>query len=152
MTTTTKSVTDILNGTIQSIKSVIPLPVKVDQPSLITEPVKIHSMGVLIGLTGDIRGQIIIDGHVEDFQGLGASMFGMPLEGEMLESFAGELGNMIAGNLSTHISQLGHSMDITPPTVIVGESKLSGFDRALRLPLSLENVGKFIVVIMVDTA
>jgi chemotaxis protein CheX len=152
MITTTKSVTDIVNGTIQSIKSVIPLPVKVDQPALLTEPQRKHKIGVLIGLTGDIRGRISFDGDVENFQGLGASMFGMPLEGEMLESFAGELGNMIAGNLSTHISQLGHSMDITPPTVIVGESTLSGYDRALKLPITLENVGEFIVVIMVDLA
>ena len=148
--TTTKSVTDILNGTIQSIKSVIPLPVKVDQPTLLTEPLKKHKIGVMIGLTGDIRGQIIFDGGIEEFQGLGASMFGMPLEGEMLESFAGELGNMIAGNLSTQISELGHSMDITPPTVIIGESRISGFDRALKLPITLENVGEFIIVIMVD--
>ncbi|EDL63583.1 chemotaxis protein CheX [Bacillus sp. SG-1] len=152
MTTTTKSVTDILNGTIQSIKSVIPLPVKVDQPTLLAEPLRTHKIGVLIGLTGDIRGQIIFDGDVEDFQGLGASMFGMPLEGEMLESFAGELGNMIAGNLSTKIAELGHSMDITPPTVIVGESRLSGFDRALKLPITVENAGEFIIVIMVDLA
>ncbi|WP_456274291.1 chemotaxis protein CheX [Bacillus sp. AK031] len=148
--TTTKSVTDIVNGTIQSIKSVIPLPVTVDPPTLLNEPLKKHKIGVLIGLTGDIRGQIIFDGDIEGFQGLAASMFGMPLEGEMLESFAGELGNMIAGNLSTHISQLGHSMDITPPTVIIGESRIAGFDRALKLPLSIENVGDFIVVIMVD--
>ncbi|WP_409251126.1 chemotaxis protein CheX [Bacillus sp. SCS-153A] len=152
MTTTTKSVTDIVNGTIQSIKSVIPLPVKVDQPTLLTEPLRKHKIGVLIGLTGDIRGQIIFDGDVEDFQGLGTSMFGMPLEGEMLESFAGELGNMIAGNLSTKIAELGHSMDITPPTVIVGESRFSGFDRALKLPITVENAGKFIIVIMVDLA
>ncbi|WP_421379108.1 chemotaxis protein CheX [Bacillus salacetis] len=152
MTTTTKSVTDILNGTIQSIKSVFPLPVKVDQPTLVSEPVRKQKIGVLIGLTGDIRGQIILDGDIQDFQGLAASMFGMPLEGEMLESFAGELGNMIAGNLSTQISQLGHSMDITPPAVIVGESKLSGFDRALKLPIAIENIGEFIIIIMVDQA
>ncbi|MGF2616804.1 chemotaxis protein CheX [Rossellomorea vietnamensis] len=150
MTTTTSSVTDIVNGTIQSIKSVIPLPVKVDQPALLSEPLKTHKIGVLIGLTGDIRGQIIFDGDINDFQGLGTAMFGMLLEGEMLESFAGELGNMIAGNLSTHISQLGHSMDITPPTVIAGESRLSGFDRALKLPITLENGSQFIVVIMLD--
>ena len=93
---------------------------------------------------------MIIDGEEESFQGLGASMFGMPLEGEMLESFAGELGNMIAGNLATLLAQAGHSLDITPPTVIVGQSKMYGFDKALKLPITIENVGDFLVVLMIE--
>ena len=35
---------------------------------------------------------------------IGESMFGMPLEGEMLESFAAEFGNMLAGNIATSLA------------------------------------------------
>lgn len=146
----TKSVTDILNTFIHSVKDVIPLAITISQPSLLTEPFNQHNIGVLIGMTGDVRGRVIIDGEEDSFQGLGASMFGMPLEGEMLESFAGELGNMIAGNLATMLAQAGHSIDITPPTVIVGQTKVYGFHKALKLPIVIENVGDFIVILMIE--
>ena len=34
-------------------------------------------------------------------------MFGMSIEGEMIESFTGELGNMVAGNLCTVLEKNG---------------------------------------------
>jgi chemotaxis protein CheX len=146
----TRSVTDILNSSIEALKGVIPLYIDVLQPSLLTEPFSQHKIGVLIGITGDVRGRMIIDGEEECFQSLGASMFGMPLEGEMLESFAGELGNMIAGNLATLLVQAGHTLDITPPTVIVGQSKMYGFEKPLKLPIVIENVGHFLVILMIE--
>ena len=148
--TLTKSVTDILNGTIQSVKAVLPLEITVDKPSLFTQPFTQHSIGVLIGMTGDARGRIIIDGDELVFSKIGEAMFGMVLEGEMLESFAGELGNMIAGNLSTLISQKGFDMDITPPTVLVGQTKVYGFTKAFRLPINITNVGALMIVLMVE--
>lgn len=150
--TLTKSVTDILNGTIESVKSVIPFEVTVDKPSLFTQPFTQHSIGVLIGMTGDVRGRVIIDGEEQVFGKIGEGMFGMFLEGEMLESFAGELGNMIAGNLSTNISQRGFDMDITPPTVLVGQTKVYGFNRAFRLPIHIADVGVLEVVLAVELA
>jgi chemotaxis protein CheX len=148
--TLTKSVTDILNGTIESVKAVLPFEVTVDKPTLFTQPYTQHSIGVLIGMTGDVRGRIIIEGEEEVFGKIGEGMFGMYLEGEMLESFAGELGNMLTGNLSTNISQRGFEMDITPPTVLVGQTKVYGFNRAFRLPIHITNVGIIEVVLAVE--
>ncbi|MDQ0155154.1 chemotaxis protein CheX [Robertmurraya andreesenii] len=148
--TLTKSITDILNGTIESVKAVLPFEIKIDKPSLFTQPFTQHSIGVLIGMTGDVRGRVIIDGEEEIFGKIGEGMFGMFLEGEMLESFAGELGNMIAGNLSTTISQRGFEMDITPPTVFVGQTKIYGFNRAFRLPVHIANVGIMEIVLAVE--
>lgn len=148
--TLTKSVTDILNGTIESVKAVLPFDVTVDKPSLFTQPFTQHSIGVLIGMTGDVRGRVIIDGEEEIFGKIGEGMFGMVLEGEMLESFAGELGNMIAGNLSTSISSRGFEMDITPPTVLVGQTKVYGFNRAFRLPIHITNLGVLEIVLAVE--
>lgn len=148
--TLTKSITDILNGTIEAVKAVLPFEVSVDKPSLFTQPFTQHSIGVLIGMTGDVRGRVIIDGEAEIFGKIGEGMFGMFLEGEMLESFAGELGNMIAGNLSTTISQRGFEMDITPPTVFVGQTKIYGFNRAFRLPIHVANLGILEIVLAVE--
>lgn len=150
--TLTKSITDILNGTIESVKAVLPFEVKVDKPSLFTQPFTQHSIGVLIGMTGDVRGRVIIDGEENVFGKIGEGMFGMALEGEMLESFAGELGNMIAGNLSTFISQRGFEMDITPPTVLVGNTKVYGFNRAFKLPIHITDLGSLEIVLAVEVA
>jgi len=146
----TKSTTEILNGTIQSVKSVIPCAIQIDKPNVINEPFTQKSIGVLIGITGDFRGRIIIDGNEQVFGKIGELMFGMFLEGEMLDSFSGELGNMIAGNLSTFVSQNGIEIDITPPTVLVGETKMFGFEKALSLPISLENIGQLSIVLILE--
>ncbi|MFC4767214.1 chemotaxis protein CheC [Effusibacillus consociatus] len=77
-------------------------------------------------------------------------MFGMTLEGDMLDSFVGELGNMIGGNMSTNLSQSGVSINITPPTVIVGQTKLSGFNQALRVLASLKNVEDLNLILAIE--
>lgn len=148
--TITKSATEILNGTIEAVKGVIPFEMSIEKPTLISAPFMQQSIGVLIGITGDFRGRIIIDGSENVFGSVGQAMFGMLLEGEMLESFSGELGNMIAGNLSTFVSQTGIDIDITPPTVLVGETKMYGFDKALSLSISLHDIGKLTIILMLE--
>jgi len=148
--TITRSATEILNGTIESVKNVIPFELSIDKPTLITAPYQQKSLGVLIGLTGDFRGRVIIDGNQEVFGKIGEAMFGMVLEGEMLDSFSGELGNMIAGNLTTFVSKNGIAMDITPPTVLVGETKMYGFDKALSLKVTLADTGTIHIILMLE--
>lgn len=48
-------------------------------------------------------------------------MFGMELEGEMLASFSGELGDMLTGSNSTQIMNSGVKTNITAPTIMQGE-------------------------------
>jgi chemotaxis protein CheX len=146
----TKSIEDIISGTIESIKSVFPFESSVEEPAQFSQPFTQHSIGVLIGMTGDLRGRIIIDGEEQAFSKIGEAMFGMLLEGEMLESFAGELGNMIAGNLSIYLSGQGLQIDITPPTVLVGETKVYGFEKAYSLPVKIAGAGELMVVLMLE--
>lgn len=141
----------ILNGTIHSLKTILPMIIDVKSPSIINEPYEQREMGVLIGLVGDIKGRIIIDGTPESFSAIGSAMFGMPLEGVMLESFTGELGNMIAGNLCTYTVQHDLELDITPPTVMVGHTKLYGFKQAFKIPATLEGIGDLIILYTIDT-
>lgn len=145
-----KYIQTILNGTINSLKTILPMNITVQAPSISQEPYIQEHMGVLIGIVGDLKGRIIIDGTAEAFGGIGSSMFGMPLEGEMLESFTGELGNMIAGNLCTNVGQEGLNLDITPPTVMVGNTKLYGFQQVFRLPATVENIGEISILLTID--
>lgn len=148
--TLSRNIQTILNGTIQSIKAVIPLNLSYTPPTLLSQPYEVVEMAVLIGIVGDMKARIIIDASSHYFSSVGASMFGMPLEGEMLESFTGELGNMIAGNLCTVVAQQGLEIDITPPTVIVGQSKLYGFQQAFFLPVEVTNIGPMAIILTVD--
>lgn len=147
---TSKHIQTILNGTISSIKSILPLQIDVKSPSISSEPYIQEHMGVLIGIVGDVKGRIIIDSTPEVFGAIGSSMFGMPLEGEMLESFTGEFGNMIAGNLCTNVGQEGLELDITPPTVMVGNTKLYGFQKVFRLPTTIKGIGELSILLTID--
>lgn len=145
-----KHIQTILNGSIQSLKSILPMDIIIQSPSILSEPYIQKEMGVLIGLFGDIKGRVIIDSTSSTFSEIGAKMFGMPLEGEMLESFTGELGNMFAGNLCTHLGQHSLSIDITPPTVMVGNTKLVGFEKAFRLPTIMDGIGTLTILFTID--
>ena len=69
----------------------------------------------------------------------------------MLESYVGELGNMVAGNMATSAAEQGMSIEISPPTVIVGETKLSGFGTALRVPIAFDEIGKLDIILVIDS-
>lgn len=145
-----KHIQTILNGTIHSLKTILPMTIDVKSPIVAKEPYEQKEMGVLIGLVGDLKGRIIIDGTPEIFGAIGSAMFGMPLEGPMLESFTGELGNMIAGNLCTYAGQESLELDITPPTVMVGHTKLYGFQQAFKLSATIEGAGDIIILYTID--
>ncbi|MEK4629215.1 MAG: chemotaxis protein CheX [Solibacillus sp.] len=145
-----KHIQTILNGTINSLKTILPMNIDVSTPTIEPEPYIQKEMGVLIGLVGDLKGRIIIDGSPEIFSAVGSAMFGMPLEGPMLESFTGELGNMIAGNLCTFVGQDNLELDITPPTVMVGNTKLYGFQQAFKIPAIIEGAGDIFILYTID--
>ncbi|WP_417900068.1 chemotaxis protein CheX [Bacillus haimaensis] len=147
-----ESLTQVFNRTIDSVKSVIPIDFTFEQPSLHTENLTNVALGVLIVLTGDIRGQLIIQGERTVFQHIGAMMFGMELEGEMLQSFTGELGNMIAGTLSSNIAQSGLNMDITPPNVLIEQQTEFHQHHRLHSPLYLKDNGEMQIIVELENA
>lgn len=145
-----KHIQTILNGSISSLKSILPMEIEIQSPSVSSEPFIQKEMGVLVALVGDLKGRVIIDSTSATFSSIGAAMFGMPLEGEMLESFAGEFGNMFAGNLCTNAGSESLNIDITPPTVMVGNTKLYGFEKAFRIPTVIEGVGSLTILFTID--
>lgn len=126
---------DVYNGSIVAVKKIIPVEPKVGAPELITPPLRV-TFGVMIGFTGGVKGELILQSDESFFSSIGEKMFGMPISGEMLDSFSGELGNMVAGSLSTHLAEQELQTDITHPTVLKGDATLSGFKRALKVSVS----------------
>lgn len=141
----------ILNNTIQSLTSVIPIKFDALAPSLTTQPYEQKELSVLIALLGDVRGRLIIDTTESTVSAIGEAMFGMKIEGEMIESFTGELGNMVAGNLCTLLEKESLTLDISPPTVLTGETKFYGFTQAFKLPLNFPDSAPTNVLLTIDT-
>ncbi|EPZ45197.1 chemotaxis protein CheX [Alicyclobacillus acidoterrestris] len=142
--------TELIDGIGNALGTVLPLPVSLGTPDVVDGAVYQPEMGVLVGVTGDFRGRIIIQASQSVFSSFGMNMYGMALEGDMLESFVGEIGNMIAGSTCTVISQKGLTLDITPPTVLVGHTKLSGFAHALKIPVDIDGVGELQVLLVLE--
>lgn len=144
-----KKVKELLNGTYESIKAIIPVENSASKPKIINSTVDLQ-FGVLIGMTGDIKGQLILEGESSIFGELGQSMFGMPLEGEMLNSFSGELGNMIAGQLSTIVSGKEINFDITSPTIVYGDVSLAGYKHVIQITVRFDNLGEMNVYLLLQ--
>lgn len=144
-----KSIATLLNGTNLALKTVVPISYKLSKPRLKKDMLYVQ-YGVFVGITGDIKGKLVLIGEEKLFSSLGEKMFGMPLEDEMLASFSGELGNMIAGNLSTHIVNEGVSIDITAPSIIRGDAKISGHDLGIEVVSSFEEIGDLHINLLLD--
>lgn len=140
MTTETVS-TSIFTHLQQAFGAVIPVAVNLLRMQSIGDSFVQEDMSVLIALTGDMPSHIIVEAPTRVFSGISERMFGMALEGEMLESFAGELANMVAGTTATNSATEGINLNIGPPVVIVGQSKLTGFHNGTTAEVDLTDVG-----------
>lgn len=144
------AIKELINGTNVSLKNVIPLNHKMNKPVRLSPSFHIQ-FGVLVGITGDIKGQLLLSGPLATFSVIGEAMFGMPVEGDMLSSFSGELGNMIAGNLSTIIVEKGMNIDITHPTIIQGNTTISGYGQALSMTVIYDHAGEMDICLLLDS-
>ncbi|WP_284139224.1 MULTISPECIES: chemotaxis protein CheX [unclassified Virgibacillus] len=142
-------ITALLNATVVGLKTVVPVNHQLSKPELLGNSLHLQ-YGVLIGVTGDVKGKLIFAGDTNLFAKLGEGMFGMPLEGDMLASFSGELGNMLAGSIATTIAKDGIQTDITAPTIMQGKTTLSGYEKALHLTTNFENTGVMDIYLLLD--
>lgn len=88
-------------------------------------PYSSDSIAVIVGLTGKIRGQVIISLSVETAKSIASIMMGgMPVDvfDDMAKSAISELGNMILGNTATILSTRGIGVEITPPSLLMGDN------------------------------
>ena len=82
-----------------------------------------ESVAIMIGITGQMKGQVLMAfGYEQALQVASKMMMGMPVAelDSMATSAISELGNMIMGNAATIFSTKGIVIDITPPTVCRG--------------------------------
>lgn len=86
---------------------------------------QIHTPEVvcIIGIVGDLRGNIIYSMNAEAAKKIaGIMMGGMELDDfdEIAQSAISELGNMLAANACTELSTMNIRADVSTPTLMIG--------------------------------
>ncbi|MDI9515042.1 MAG: chemotaxis protein CheX [Clostridiaceae bacterium] len=90
-------------------------------------PYQSDDVAVIVGLTGKIRGQVVISMRTDTALKVVSSMMGgmaVPELDEISKSAISELGNMIMGNTATILASRGIGIEITPPSLLIGEKML----------------------------
>jgi chemotaxis protein CheX len=79
---------------------------------------------VIIGIVGSLQGSLMLDMTREFAMHLASIMNMEKCEeiDELVMSSLGELGNLVAGGASTQLRELGHKLDITTPSLFVGNA------------------------------
>lgn len=133
----------IVNGAIYAVKEILPEQAMIHSPSAFTHTQVQLNYSVLVNLIGDLQAKIIINGDQSFFSNLCNSLYGFQLADDMLDSFVGEFGNMVAGKLCSYNSTQQINLDITPPIVTNEPSYLQIDSRAFSLPITLTSIGDF---------
>lgn len=122
------------------LKDTCQLEMQIGRPYVKTTEFENDSVIIMIGVTGEMRGQVMIAfSYQKALEIASRMMMGMPVSelDEMSTSAISELGNMIMGNAATILSTKGIGIDITPPTLCRGNLKITqSYTKNICIPLS----------------
>ncbi len=92
--------------------------------SLVKSPVSGKDINTVIGVTGDVTGQVIYCMSNDTARNISSSMLmNLPIDDfdYLAQSAINELGNIITGNAATDLFKNGYFCKITPPSLIIGQ-------------------------------
>lgn len=97
--------------------------VSIQKPGLKEAAFGADTWVIIIGVTGEMRGQVLIAMSEKDACDIASKMCMMEVKSidDFAASALSELGNMIMGNAATVFASNGIGIDITPPTLSHGE-------------------------------
>jgi Predicted inhibitor of MCP methylation, homolog of CheC len=107
------------------LKQVVNVDARLGKVFLKNSPYQGESILIIVGITGKIRGQAIFTmSKGVAFRIASAMMMGMPVDelNEISKSALSELTNMILGNTATLLYNKGIGIEITPPSLLLGEN------------------------------
>ncbi len=123
-------------------KMTMNLDLQIGKPYVKKTPFSLKNVVLVVGITGGIKGQVIISLDEDVAKKIASKMMmGMEVSefNEMAKSAISELGNMIMGNSATLIANNGITIDITPPTLMVGKSINLSFNDSVTIGLPLHS-------------
>lgn len=120
---------EVINPFISAAQSVLrdlaQITTKMGKPYLKNPEYEGEVIAIIIGITGELRGQVIFSmDNAVACDIASKMMMGMPVTSlnDMAKSAVSELSNMILGNAATIFSTKGITVDITPPNVCIGSN------------------------------
>lgn len=114
-----------IQGTQAVLNDVCSEKSKLGKIYLKTSPYTGETISIIIGVTGDIKGQVIFSLNISTACSIASKMMmGMPVSemDELAKSAISELTNIILGNTATLFYNNGIKIDITPPSLLMGEN------------------------------
>lgn len=126
------------------LKQIASIDVKLGKVYLKIAPYKSEDILIVIGLTGKIRGQAVFS-MSRQFGLKLASIMMMGMEvtelDDMSRSAISEMANMIMGNAATIFFNRGINIDITPPSLFMGENMMITPNKmqTISIPLLLDD-------------
>jgi chemotaxis protein CheX len=121
-----KYINPFITSSVSVLKNMCLVDVTVGKPELMPIIFAADSKVVIIGMTGDVRGQILLGFSKKAALDIASRMMGgMQLDSldEIAESALAELSNMIMGNTATAMYTNNIKIDITPPVIATGQMK-----------------------------
>ncbi|WNR42676.1 chemotaxis protein CheX [Paenibacillus roseipurpureus] len=137
----------LLDSVRTSIGNIIPRPLSQAKVCTDNEPLIKDEIGVAIQFTNSDY-CMVLDGQRVVFSRISEAVFGMYMEGEMLDSCVSEIANIIAGGTTTILGEQGISLDITTPSLLEDNFDWKDQGNKLTLPISIDAVGEIRVVLM----
>ena len=145
-----------LSAATSILRDMVQVECKIGKPFLRDMSFTEDSVVIMIGVTGEMRGQVMIAFARPIACDVAGRMMMNPGLTELDEigmSAICELGNMIMGNTATIFSTKGIGIDITPPTMCNGNVKFSTqFTKNICIPLTYDTdkVVEFNIAIKAD--
>ena len=131
-------------------KLMLDLEVKRGELSVVEGLASSKDANILLGVTGDVSGNIFFSFTKDMTLKMVKIMAGMEIEeiDVFVSSALGEVANIIGGNAVTNLSNHNYNCDITPPQIIVGEYKSMSMvnQKSIVIPMETE-IGEFTISI-----
>lgn len=137
----------LLDSVRVSIDNMLPQSLDQTEVRISNEPIRKDEIGVSINFTNS-EYCMILDGQRVVFSRMSEAIFGMYMEGEMLDSCVSEIANIIAGRTTTILGEQGVALDITPPSLLEENHHFDSQTNKLMLPISIQTVGDIRVVLL----
>ncbi|HZJ85039.1 MAG TPA: chemotaxis protein CheX [Syntrophomonadaceae bacterium] len=139
-------VNSFYKATLDVLKLMLDVEVKQGELSLVEGLVPSKDANVIIGVTGDLKGNILFSFPRDMTLEMVYIMSGMRMEeiDTFVSSALGEVANIIGGNALSNLSASNYNCDIVPPQILIGtyHSVSMANEKAMRIPL-ITTIGEF---------
>jgi chemotaxis protein CheX len=149
---------EYINPFIQASQSVFKMlcgiEVTLERIYLRSSSFSVNQAVIMIGVIGKVKGQVYFELSIDTAKRIASTMMGgIPIVelDEISKSAISEMVNMIMGNTSMIFANENINIDITPPSLLMGEKiEISNKVSTVVIPLELEGLGTIAINVAVE--